>query len=177
MQIAVVVRVFDGLVAYVVGGSVDHAPFDAATGKPGGVATRVVVAPGRVLGPGAAAELAGPHDERLVEHAALLQVADQAGDRLVGRPAERRMALHVAVRVPGSVAAAGVADLDEADAPFRQPACQEKLPAEVVGLLGADAVEIQHVPGFVREIDDLRRRQLHPRGQFVSLSAGRDVRV
>ena len=55
------------------------------------------------------------------------------------------MGLHVAVRVPAAVAAAGVADLDEAHAALRQPPRQQKLPAEVVGLLFADAVEVLHV--------------------------------
>ena len=52
------------------------------------------------------------------------------------------MGLHVAVRVPPAVAAAGVADLDEADALLRQPPRQQQLPAEFVRLLLADAVEL-----------------------------------
>src|SRR4051794_21782149 len=94
----------------------DHAALDAAAGQPDGVAFRVVVAAGRVLRPRAATELTRPDHQGLVQHAALLQVFDEAGDRLVGRPAQGAVALDVAVGVPGAVAAAGVADLDEADA-------------------------------------------------------------
>ena len=92
-----------------------------------------MVAAGGVLRPGAAAEFAGPDDERFVEHAALLEVADQAGDRLVGGPAQRTVRADVAVGVPGAVAAAGVANLDEADALLGKPAGEQQLPAEIVG--------------------------------------------
>ena len=47
--------------------------------------------------------------------------------------------------VPAAVAAPGMADLDEPDAPFRQPAGEQQLPAEVVRLSLADAVEVRHV--------------------------------
>ncbi len=82
------------------------------------------------------------------------------------------MGLDVAVGVPAAVAAAGVADLDEADALLRQPARQQQLPAEVVGLVCADAVELQDVLGLLGQIDDLRSGQLHPGGQLVGLGRG-----
>src|SRR5439155_25711743 len=114
---------------------------------------------------------------RLVEHAALLEVADQAGNRLVGRAAQRGVRLDVAVRVPAAVAAAGVTHLDEPHAALGQSAGEQELPAEIVRLLFADAVHVQHVLRLAGDVDDLRRGELHAGGQFVRLRAGRDVRV
>src|SRR5947209_11243628 len=141
VQVAVVVGVLDRLVTDVVGGTVDDPPLDPPAGHPGGVAPGVVVAPGRVLRPGAPAELAGPDYQRFVEQSALLEVADQASDRPVGGPAERPVRLDVAVRVPAAVAAPGVADLDEPDALLREPPGEQELAAEIVGLGRADPVE------------------------------------
>src|SRR3954469_12710936 len=84
VQVAVVVGILDRLIADVVGGPVDDPALDPTAGHPGGVAPGVVVAPGRVLRPGTPAELAGPDDQGLVEHPALLQVAYKTGDRPVG---------------------------------------------------------------------------------------------
>src|SRR5207244_12060001 len=58
VQVAVVMAILDGLVTHLVGRAVDDAALHAAAGQPDGVAARVVVAAGRVLRPGAAAELA-----------------------------------------------------------------------------------------------------------------------
>ena len=83
----------------------DDAALDAAAGHPDGEAERMMVAAVGAFGAGRAAELGGPHDERFVEQAALLEVVEQAGDRLVdlgavggvvavqirrGRPSRRR---------------------------------------------------------------------------------------
>src|SRR5208337_5192540 len=72
--------------AQLVGLAHARAPLDAAAGQPHGEAVRVVVAAGALgkLGSWLAAELASPDDQRLVKQTALLQVLDQAGDRLVG---------------------------------------------------------------------------------------------
>ena len=79
-----------------------------------------MVATGGVLRPGAAAKLACKHHQRALQHAPLLQILNQAGDRLIHGPAQWFMGLHVSVGVPASVAAAGMADLDEADAVLHQ---------------------------------------------------------
>ena len=102
-----------------------------------------------------------------MQHAALLQVLDQAGDRLVRRRGRGAVGLHVAVGVPAAVAAAGVADLDEADALLGEAAGQQKLVAELVGLLLADAVEI---------LDVLRARSRNRRPPGRSAACGRPVR-
>ena len=55
---------------------------------------------------------------------------------------------------------------------LRQPARQQQLPAEVVGLVLADAVEVPDVLRLAGEVDDLRRGELHPGGQLVGLRPG-----
>ncbi len=59
--------VFDGVVAEVVGGTVDVAGLDAAARHPDREAVRVVVATIGALGEGRATELASPHDKGAVE--------------------------------------------------------------------------------------------------------------
>ena len=132
---------------------------------------------GSVLRPGCAAEVAREHHQGGIEHAALLEVADEAGDRFIDRAAALLVVLHVDVRIPTAVAAAAVAELDVADALFHQPPRHQQLPAEIVRLLFADTVEIQYVLGFVREVHHFGRGELHARRQFVRLHAAGDVRV
>ena len=79
--------------------------------------------PSRALRAGRAAELGGEDHERLVEQAALLQVLEQAGDRLVDLPAQFGCGL--ALRPPWASQApappAAVLDLDEPHAALHQP--------------------------------------------------------
>src|SRR4030095_1117303 len=80
MKVVDVNPVLDGPEAEVVGRAVGQAPFHAAAGPPHRDAGRGVVAastPLRRVGGGSAAELATPDDERLVEQAAALEVAQQ----------------------------------------------------------------------------------------------------
>src|SRR5207248_995912 len=137
----------------------------------------VVVAAGGVLRPGTAAELAAPDDQRLVEHSALLQIADQARNRLVGRAAKGTLGADVAVGIPGAVAAAGMADLDEADAALGQAAREQELPAKVVRRRLLDAIKVAHMPWLLGQVDGLGRGKLHARGQLVGMDAGRNLRV
>src|ERR1043165_5490318 len=95
----------------------------------------------RVLGPGGSSEFARPDHQRAVQQSALLQIPNKAGDGLVGLPAERRVAFHVAMGIPGPVASTRVTKLDEPDAAFDQPARQEELLAKIVRFLLANSVE------------------------------------
>ena len=96
-----VVAVFDGVEAELVGRAVGDAPLDAAAGHPDREAERMVVAAVGSLRAGRAAELGRPDDDRLVEQAALLQIGQQPGDRLVDLGALRGVILpQVAVGVP-----------------------------------------------------------------------------
>src|SRR5947207_7396543 len=87
----------------------------------------------RRLGIRSTAELAAPDDQRVVEHAALLQVGEERSRRLIAVGAERAVALVVVlVRVPGLlVARIGVIDLDETHAPLGQAAGEQAGLAEV----------------------------------------------
>src|SRR6185436_12775032 len=113
----------DGVEAELVGRAVDDAPLDAAAGQPRAEAEGMVVPAVGALGPGGAAELGAPDDQRLVEQAAPLEVLDQARDGLVDLAGELGVArLEVPVGIPGSGAAVvSVIDLDEADAALGHP--------------------------------------------------------
>ena len=82
-------RLVDGLEAEVIGGAVNRAAAHAAAGHPHAEAVRVVVAAELRFAVAAefdrrrATELAAPDDQRVVEHAALLQIGEQRGDRLI----------------------------------------------------------------------------------------------
>ena len=135
----------DGGAAELVGFADADAALDAAAGHPHGEAEGVVVAARArgILGHRLPAELAAPDDQRLIEQAALLEVLDQAGDRLVGTAGVAVVVDHeVAVGVPVVVVvgAAGV-DLDEADAAFDQPPAQDALAGEIGRLRIVQPVE------------------------------------
>src|SRR5207249_4570388 len=83
VQVVNVDLVFGGEEAVVVGGAVREAAPDAAAGQPHRKALRIVVAAVAALGRRRAAELPAPPHQRVGEQAAGLQVAQQAGDRLV----------------------------------------------------------------------------------------------
>src|SRR5260370_11389334 len=68
LQIAQVMPVLDSLVAHFIGASVHDAAFHAAARQPRGEALSVVVPPGGVLRPGSASELAGPNNQRAIQH-------------------------------------------------------------------------------------------------------------
>ena len=89
MQVMHVHRVFGDVVTKIVGLADRHAGLDATPGHPRGEAARMMVAAVVVFGEPALAidrtpELAAPNHERVVEHAALLEVRDQRRRSLVG---------------------------------------------------------------------------------------------
>ena len=140
VQVVDVDDVLDGVVAELVGRAVGDAALDAAAGQPDREALDVVVA-AVALGHRRAAELAAPDDQRVVEHAALLQVLDQrrraAWSTSLAVPA--MSLLDVAVVVP-----VAVVELDEPHAALGQPAGQQAVGRErAVGPLGA--VQVEHV--------------------------------
>ena len=146
VQVVDVDGVDGGGVADLVGLAVADAALDAAAGHPDGEAVRVVVAAGLLAGLGdrQAAELAAPDHQRLVEQPALVEVGQQAGDRLVGLAGELLVVpLDVGVAVPGElVVHAARVDLDEADAALDQAAGRQALAGDVVATRVVDAVEL-----------------------------------
>ena len=76
--------VLAGFEPKLIGGAVAGSAFHPGTGKPSGEAVGIVVAPiGAGLKHWHAAKLSGEDNQRVVEQAALFQVAQQPGDRLV----------------------------------------------------------------------------------------------
>src|SRR5207237_139438 len=113
----------DGVEADLIGGAVSHAALDAAASQPHGEAVDVVIAPVRALGAGSAAELCGEDDDRLLEQAATLQVAEETGNGLVHLGAVAGVVdAQAAVSVPDARAARPMLDLDKPHAPLHQPA-------------------------------------------------------
>ena len=62
--------------------TVGDATFDSAASEPGAEGLRMMI-PAGAFGAGGAAEFCAEDDEGVVEHAALLEVVEQAGDGFV----------------------------------------------------------------------------------------------
>ena len=93
VQVVDVEAVLDGAEAEFVGGADGLAALHAAAGHPHREAGRVVIAAVAFFAHRRAAEFAAPDDQRLVEQAALLEVLEQPGDRLVDLAAEPAVVL------------------------------------------------------------------------------------
>ena len=127
-------------------------PLDAAAGQPHRKALDVVVA-AVALGHRRAAELAAPDDQRVVEHAALLEIVHQrrrAAIDFLGRAGD--VAFHVAVVVP-----VAVIELDEPHAALGQPPGQQAVGGERA-VAPFRAVQIENVRRLVRDVHQLRAR-------------------
>ena len=103
------------LLAEFVGHAVADAGLHAGAGQPAGEAVGIVVAAlGALLEHRHAAELGAPDDERVLEQAALLEVADQRGGGLIeDRGMHVVLLLELVVAVPVQLAAAGVGAVEE----------------------------------------------------------------
>ena len=111
----------------------------------------------------------------------LLEILEQAGDRLIQVLRVLGVLGHVTVLIP-VVAGTAVHQFDEAHAAFRQATRHKTRPAEAVGLVALHAVERESVVTFLREIENLARLGLHverglegadARGQFAVVAAAR----
>ena len=126
-------RIGHDVVAEVVGLAQHDAALHAAAGHPHAEVSRMMIAPVVHVGQLALAEdrppeLSTPHDQRVVEQAALLQVRDERRRRLIRALAlQRQIARQILVLIP-----AAVIELDEADVALRQPPRQQ-----TVGRVGA----------------------------------------
>ncbi len=78
---------------------------------------------------GSSTKFGGPDHQRVGKHAALLQILEQARDRLVNVLRVLGVLRHVAVLVP-ILAAAAIHQLDEPHAAFGQSPPHETLPSE-----------------------------------------------
>ena len=121
VQVVHVHGILGDVVAELVGLAIAGAGLAAATGHPHGEAARMVVAPGfgavpLALAGDAAAELAAPDDEGVLEQSAPFEILDERGAGLVGVATTRG--------APGGEAAVmvpvGMEELHEADAALDQ---------------------------------------------------------
>src|SRR5690349_8741523 len=112
--------------------AVREARFDAGAGQPHRIARDVVIAAILTLGSRQPAELAAEQHERFVKQAALFEIGQERGRRLIGRGRLIDQTLvQVVVMIP-----AWLADLDESHAGLAQPPGHEALPREAAGRTG-----------------------------------------
>ena len=132
-------------------------------------------------------KLGRPDNERGLEQAALLEVFDQRGDRLVAHHAVERQAFADAFVVVPRL----VVDADEPH-PALDHAPREQA-VERVGLelvrtaatillpifrfAAVDAVGLDRRGRFVRDVDEVRRFRLHAPREFVRRYARKDFRI
>ena len=176
-------RLVAPFVARAVGGSA----FNSAAGEPIGKDERIVVATLAALGARHAAEFGGPKDNGIFEQAAGFEVLDKrrgglghaegegfvvASDIFVGVPIAARKAVVIARP-----------DLDEANAAFEKAAGDEAFASKIVGFFArvnflgplfgglVDAVGVEDLLGFVRDIEGFGSGELKASGQFVAADA------
>ena len=78
-----------------------------------------------------ASEFRGPHNQRAVEHSALLQIGQQSCDGLIDSFRQSLVIFHRSVRIPILPAVGtGIDQFQKTHAAFRQPSGHKALPAE-----------------------------------------------
>ena len=125
------------------------------------------------LDEGGATELSAPDDEGVVEQAALFQIHDERGARLVGISA-------LGVEFGGQrvvLIPSGVHKLHAAGAAFDEATGHETVVREASGLFNSGAVAFEDRGGFVGEIRQLRHTALHAEGHFILGDACGDFRI
>ena len=136
VQIVNVDGILDDVVAEVVGAADGDAGARATAGEPHREGARMVVAAEELRAVAGfvhrrPAELAAPHDQRVVEQPALLEIGEQAVDRTVGLAAEVGQLLDDVLAEGGAVSVpAAVVELDEANAALDEPAREQAVVRE-----------------------------------------------
>ena len=148
--------------------------------EPHGEAVRIVIAAVHHAGVRAvvrqldrrrAAKFAAPDDQRVLQHASLLQILEQRRDRLIALPRELAVIrLDVVVAVPGLAGA--VPHLHEAHAALQQPPRDHHLPR-----LQSFAVHLVDVLRLLRQIERVVGLHLHAIGEFERLDARLEQRI
>ena len=117
VQVVNLKLVFDHFVAILIGLTTDGAAFDSAARQPHRKRELIVIAAIGTLRKRRAAKLAGPHDQRLIEQAALRQILQQAGNWLINRQSVVGMPFFkIIVLVPAVVTQIRTGQLDESHA-------------------------------------------------------------
>lgn len=160
------------------------AALDAATAEPVGEDEGIVVAPLAALGAGHAAELGGPENERVLEHAPLFEVLDQRGGSMGHAQRERLMiTFHILVAVPVAARVAVVVaapDLYKAHPALQQTPGGQALTAKELGLrlhidaavvhagrFRGQAIHVADVLGLAGEVEGVRGAELHGGREFI----------
>jgi len=139
-------RVFGDVVRELVGLAIAHATLNSTAGEPDGKASRVMIASvifGRQfpLAVNSSSKLAAPHDERVVEQSALLEVENQRGGGLIGIFALTANRFgQVEMLIPATVE-----ELDEASSTFGQSSREQTVRGERARLARVGAVQIEDV--------------------------------
>src|SRR5262249_19885986 len=139
----------------------------------------VVVAPRGPLAERLAPELRREDDQSVLEHAALREVREQAGDRTVdGARDGRQLLAHVGVVVPVSGRASRTApNLHEAHAAFEHAPREQAARPEFAARLLVEPVERADRLALALQVEELRHAQLHARRELVALDARLEPRV
>ena len=162
----------DGVEAEFVGAAVDGAAFDAAAGHPDAEAVRMMIAPVAALRAWRATELGGEENERVVEHASLLEVFEKARDRLVHLLCEHGVTLlQTGMRIPRACCTIAMLELDEAHTAFSESTSDDELSSEGLGHFVIKAVELLGLVALRVEIHRLGNSGLHVEGELVALHA------
>ena len=185
MEVAHGVGVLDHAVAVLVGLPVDEALLQPAAGQPQAEPVGIVVAAVGPLHERGAPELAREDDQRLVEEAAGLEVADEAGHRLVDGQRVGGVALFelrvLVPRVGGLPHAVGAhhGELDEPHPALDEaPRHQALAPVGGGGRVGrVHAVEPLRRRGLAGQVHQLGHRGLHPVGDLVVVDGRLDLLV
>ena len=118
VNISDVMPVFDGVKAQFVRGAVLHTGFNAAAGQPCAETLRMMIA-ARAFRAGGSPKLSAKHNQCLLEHAAFLQILEQARNRPVHFSGKFGVVrFNLGVRIPRAAPTAAMEDLHEPNAAF-----------------------------------------------------------
>ena len=165
--------VLRNVVAEVISRSVAHACLDTSAGHPhaevaGVVVTAVVLPCQFALAIGSTPEFTAENNQRVLQHAPLLEILDQGGGRLIHIKALVLDFLgQVAVLVP-----AAVENLHDAHPALNQSPGQDCRVGKAAGLLDIWAIHLQGCLAFFAEVGQFRDAGLHAEGHLILGNAG-----
>ena len=172
MEVVNADRVLDRCVAEIVRGAVGEALLDSAAGEHERKALDVMVAAAAPLRHRRPPEFAAPDDQRVVQHAALLEVRDQRRGGLVHFfGLEHQVVPDITVMIP-----VAMVQLNESHAPLRQPPREEAIRRKR-SIAGLRTVHLQDVLRFVAHVEQSRNARLHPERHLVLRDAGLNFRI
>ena len=143
-------RVRFGIRSDTIAGTVDLTTANAATGEDHRIAVRPVIPPGAGVDRWCPAEFTGRNHERAFQKSALVQVFNQSGESPIGlwQQVLSILAEVVRVRVPVLTLLPEVIDVDEGNARFDQPSCQQQIAASQISSRRAGSCGITRLRGW-----------------------------